>query len=86
MLICGWRGGSLGSPSYTVPGSMVERADQFNGNYCQAMATELLAAATPTGTRTATATNTPLLSWHAFSIAIKEAQPGGAHRFMSFFT
>lgn len=76
MLVCGWRGASLGSSnSYTVPGSMTERADQPNGNHIQALATELLAAAGATGTRTATATGTALLAWSAFSIAIAEARP-----------
>lgn len=85
MLVCGWRGASIGtSNSYTVPGSMVERADQPNLNHLQALATELRAAAGATGTRTATATGTPLLAWSAFSIAIKAAVPA-AYRFLPFF-
>lgn len=73
MLVCGWESGELGSPSYTVPGSMTEQADQPNGNFVQALATELLSASGATGTRTATASGTALLGWNAFSIAIKVA-------------
>lgn len=88
MMVCGWRAGSFGTTnSYTVPGSMTERADQPSGNHYQALATELLAAAGATGTRTATGTGTPLLAWTAFSIAIKEAPLStGTAQFMPFFT
>lgn len=85
-LVCGWRGSNQAG-SYTPPGTMVEQCDTQIGFMALGMATELLAADTATGTRTATHSGAGVVGWNAFSIAIKEAPPpSGTYRFLPFFT